>query len=145
MQELKDRATLFREHQFIPALDHGINKSDTVVGSTLNTTLQKSLRRLEQVRRQDKIHRPQASQCSIVDPSLYPLHFGLTKYKSSPMSSFRDCIRLSGKGISRKRISPEENSKLNERNSYKIENAFSLRYQWLPCDINFEEGTDKVR
>ncbi|KAL8783078.1 MAG: hypothetical protein Q9213_004890 [Squamulea squamosa] len=61
------------------------------------------------------------------------------------MSSFRDCIRLSGKGMSRNLISPNENGALNERNSYKIDNAFSLRYQWLPCDIHFEEETGRAR
>lgn len=107
--------------------------------------LQRSLKRLEQISDLDRNPEPQLSQRSIVDPSLYPLHFGLTKYYSDPMSSFTDCIRLSGKGMSRDRISPKENGILDERHSYKIDNAFSLRYQWLPCDIRFEEETGKAK
>ena len=145
LQEVLDRDTQLYEHRFIPALDHGINKSDAVVRSGWKISLQRSLRRLEQVSEQDRNHRPQAFQHLIVDPCLYPLRFGLTKYYSSPMSSFNDCIRLSGKGMSRNLISPKENDGLDERNSYKIDNAFSLRYQWLPCDIQFEEKTGRAR
>lgn len=103
---MRDRVIPFRQHQFLPALDHGINKSDTVIGPALSTALQRSLKRLERVSKQDKTHGSQATQTMIVDPCLYPLRFGLTKYYSSPVSSFTDCIRLSGKGMSRNLISP---------------------------------------
>ncbi|KAL8906012.1 MAG: hypothetical protein Q9207_002297 [Kuettlingeria erythrocarpa] len=145
LQEVRDRVVPFRQHQFLPALDHGINKSDTVIGPALSTALQRSLKRLERVSKQDKTYGPQAAQTMIVDPCLYPLRFGLTKYYSSPMSSFTDCIRLSGKGMSRNLISPKENGTLDERSSYKIKNAFSLRYQMLPCDVHFKEETGKAR
>ncbi|KAL8821125.1 MAG: hypothetical protein Q9223_000780 [Gallowayella weberi] len=145
LQEVLDRAIQFRQHQFVPALDHGVNKADNVVGSDLGTALGKSLRRLERVSGRDKNYMLQASERFIVDPFLYPLVFGLTKYYSSPGASFRDCIRLSGKGLSRNLISSKENGTLDERHSYKIDNAFSKRYQWLPCDIQFEEKTGKAR
>lgn len=141
---MQDRAAVSRRYQFVPALDHGINKSDTIIRSAQATALQRSLRRLERASEQGIRDKPRALQNSIVDPSLYPLRFGLTKYYSSPMSSFTDCIRLSGKGMSKNLISPKQNGTLDERNSYKIENAFSLRYQWLPFDIQFEEGTGKA-
>ncbi|KAL8799664.1 MAG: hypothetical protein Q9182_005734, partial [Xanthomendoza sp. 2 TL-2023] len=145
LQEVLERATKFRQHQFIPTLDHGVNQADTVVGPDQGRALRKSLGRLERVSAQDKNYMLQSSERLMVDPFLYPLRFGLTKYYSSPMASFRDCIRLSGKGLSRNRISPTENGTLDERSSYKIDNAFSTGYQWLPCDIHFEEETGKAR
>ncbi|KAI4200083.1 MAG: hypothetical protein LQ348_001791 [Seirophora lacunosa] len=145
VQEVRDRAIQFHQTGLIPALDHGVLKSDTVVGSALNLALQNSLRRLERVSGYDKFHRSEASQSFIVDPYLYPLRFGLTRYCSSAMSTFKDGIRLSGKGISRSLLPPQVNGTLNDRWSYQITNAFSLRFQWLPCDISFDEDTSKAR
>lgn len=127
------------------ALDHGVYKSDTIIKPALNIALRCSLARLERVSRHDKNHNPENTQNFIVDPCLYPWRFGLTKYYSSPLPRFEDCIRLSGRGISRNLLLPGINGSLNERWSYKIENAWSLVYQCLPCDISFEEKTGKPR
>ncbi|KAL9011947.1 MAG: hypothetical protein Q9173_003250 [Seirophora scorigena] len=145
VQEVRDRAIQFHHTGVIPALDHGVYKSDTIVGSALNLALRTSLTRLERVSGYDKFHRSEASQTFIVDPHLYPLRFGLTRYRSSAMSAPKDCIRLSGKGTSRSLFPPQVNGTLNDRWSYNITNAFSLCLQWLPCDISFDEDTCKAR
>ncbi|KAL8896857.1 MAG: hypothetical protein Q9192_002865 [Flavoplaca navasiana] len=142
-QEIHHRATQFQLTGFLPALDHGVYKSDAIVEPTLAEALQSSLRRLERFSTYGSHHGPQPKV--IVDPCLYPFRFGVTKYYSSPMSSFQQSIRLSGKGMSRNLLSPNSDGTLDERNSYKIDNAFSLRYQWLPCDISFDEETGKAR
>lgn len=140
MQEIQDRAIQYQHTGFLPALDHGVYKSDAIVKPALREAVQSSLRRLERVSTyDDKLPR------AIVDPCLYPFCFGLTIYYSSPMASFQDCIRLSGKGMSRNLISSKMNGTLDEIYSYKINNAFSLRYQQLPCDISFDEETGKAR
>ncbi|KAI4277767.1 MAG: hypothetical protein LQ337_001525 [Flavoplaca oasis] len=142
-QEIHHRATQFQLTGFLPALDHGVYKSDAIVEPTLAEALQNSLRRLERFSTYGSHHGPQPKV--IVDPCLYPFRFGVSKYYSSPMSSSQKSIRLSGKGMSRNLLSRNSNSTLDERNSYKIDKAFSLRYQWLPCDIGFDEETGKAR
>ncbi|KAL8992781.1 MAG: hypothetical protein Q9169_006840 [Polycauliona sp. 2 TL-2023] len=104
--------------------------------------LRRSLERLERISESDK--KTEASQRHIVDPCLYPMYFGLTRYYSSPMSSSEDCMRRSGKGISRSRLSPSLDTTLDGRNIAKIDKAFSTKHQWLPCDVSFEEETDKA-
>ncbi|KAL8658295.1 MAG: hypothetical protein Q9226_001111 [Calogaya cf. arnoldii] len=142
VQEVQDRARPFYETQLIPALDHGVYKSDTIVGSALNRALRNSLGRLERVNGHRKVH---GQQNFVVDPYLYPFRFGVTKYRSSEMSTFEDCIRISGKGISRSLLSSNVDGRLDETQSYKIDNAWSLNFQWLPCNISFEEVTGKAR
>ncbi|KAL8751120.1 MAG: hypothetical protein Q9184_006171 [Pyrenodesmia sp. 2 TL-2023] len=61
------------------------------------------------------------------------------------MSTLKDSIRLSGTGISRSLLPGQGKGTLNDTWSYKITNAFSVRYQWLPCDISFEDETGKAR
>ncbi|KAL8919372.1 MAG: hypothetical protein Q9208_006825 [Pyrenodesmia sp. 3 TL-2023] len=61
------------------------------------------------------------------------------------MSTLNDCIRLSGKGISRTLLPTQVNGTLDDTWSYKIINAYSVRYQWLPFNISFEEETGKAR
>ncbi|KAL9637114.1 MAG: hypothetical protein Q9204_001998 [Flavoplaca sp. TL-2023a] len=143
VQELNHRATQFQHTKYLPALDRGVYKSDAIVKPALGEALQSSLRRLERSSTSGSHHGTQPR--IIVDPCLYPFRFGVTKYYSSPVSSFQKSIRLSGKGMSRNLLSPNLNGTLDERNSYKINNAFSLRYQWLPCDISFDEETGKPR
>ena len=143
MQELHHRATQFQHTKYLPALDHGVHKSDAIAKPALGEALQSSLRRLERSSTSGSHHGTQPKV--IVDPCLYPFRFGVTRYYSSPMSSFQQSIRLSGKGKSRNLLSPNSNGTLDERNSYLIDNAFSLRYQWLPCDIRFDEDTGEAR
>ncbi|KAL8905735.1 MAG: hypothetical protein Q9207_002449 [Kuettlingeria erythrocarpa] len=125
VQEVQDQATQFHH-------------------TRLSIALRSSLRRLERVSGYDKSNGPEASQNPIIDPCLYPLRFGLTRYRSSAIS-LKDCVRLSGKGISRSLLATQINGTLNDTWSYKITNAFSVRYQWLPCDFSFEEETGKTR
>ena len=142
---MEDKAAQFHHTRFIPALDHGVCKSDTIVGSHLNIALRSSLRRLERLRGHYEEPGAKSLKNFVVDQDLYPLSFGLTRYRLSVMSTFEDCIKLSGKGISRSLLSTKGNGRLDERSSYKIDNAWSLNYQWLPCDISFEEDTGKAR
>ncbi|KAL8993867.1 MAG: hypothetical protein Q9169_006022 [Polycauliona sp. 2 TL-2023] len=104
--------------------------------------LRRSLKRLERISESDK--KDQTSPRHIVDPGLYPMCFGLTRYFSSPLSSFEDCMRRSGKGVSRNLLSPSLDITLDERNIAKIDKAFSTKHQWLPCDVSFEEETGKA-
>lgn len=140
IKEVTANQRFFHRSQHLPGLDHGVYKSDTIVPLASKIALKDSLIRLERLRREEVGKHHTGPELFIVDPCLYPLCFGLTKYYSSAMSSLESSIRLSGKGRSnRSLLSPEVNGSLNERWSYKIENAWSTRYQWLPCDISFDK------
>lgn len=133
---------IFRQSQHVPALDHGVCKSDTIVPRALKNALKGSLMRLERLRRKEVGNHHTGPELFIVDPCLYPLCFGLTRYYSSAMSSLESSMRLSGKGLSnRDLISPKVDPVLYEVGCYHIDNAWSTRHQWLPCDISFDEET----
>ena len=137
---------MFDQLCFIPSLDHGVYKSDTMIPSPLKTRLQGSLLHLERFSKRVQKEISTGLKSSIVDPYLYPLIFGLTKYYSSAILGLERCVRLSGVGMSNKSlIPPYMDASLSERFSYKIENAWSTRYQWLPCDISFDEQTGNAR
>lgn len=144
IQEVTANESIFHQSQLIPALDHGVYKSDTIIPHALMVTLQGSLIRLERLSKRNLGDNPTGPEFSIVDPCQYPLVFGLTKYYSSAMSNLESCIRLSGRGMSnRSLLAPDVNGSLN--GTYQIENAWSTKYQWLPCDISFDEQTGKAQ
>lgn len=153
VQEVKDDAIYFCQTELIPALDHGIYNSDTLLSPSLKCSLQASLRRLNWTSRRDKSLYSAGRETSVVDPYLYPLVFGETKIFNCPFHDRDDCITKCGQGSSGISWSPHnrEDGSLNggERScgstDYMFRNAWSVRYQWLPCDVNFELETGKAR
>lgn len=145
VQEAQERAIRFQESRIIPALDHGVYKSDTIISSALKTSLRTSIEGLERGNKDDSTKWSKAVESSIVDPNLYPLCFGRTRYRVSAMSKIEDSIKLCGKGRSRRLIQQEENGSFRGKDCYAIDNAWSTRYQWLPCDIEFDEYTGRPR
>lgn len=141
MQEVQDKTIRFHQSQIILALDHGVYKSDTLFHSSLKSALQASLRRLERAGKVDKTSGSDKIESTIVDPSLHPLCFGKTKHLRSASSKLDNCIKLCGKGTSRNSLRPGEDGSLKARHCYAINNAWSVRYQWLPCDVSFEPET----
>ena len=55
-----------------------------------------------------------------------------------------DCIHFCGKGRSMKLLYSNEDGALSGRDCYKLSNAWSIRYQWLPCDVEFQQETGKT-
>lgn len=145
VQEAQERAVHFQESRIIPALDHGVYKSDTTISSALKTSLRASIEHLERGNKDDSTKWSKAVESSIVDPNLYPLYFGRTRYRVSAMSKIEDSIKLCGKGRSRRLLQQEESGSLRGKDCYAIDNAWSTRYQWLPCDIEFDEHTGRAR
>jgi hypothetical protein len=153
VQEVEDNAVLFRQTGIIPALEYGIYKSDTLLSPSVKSSLQASLRRLEWTSRRDKSLCSAGLETRIVDPYLYPLIFGRTKIVNCPFHNPDDSITLCGQGSSGISWSPQDQDygSLNggERfcgdTSYMFRNAWSVRYQWLPCGVDFELETGKAR
>lgn len=144
VREAQRRMVQSQESRFIPALDHGVCKSDTIL-SAIKTSLRSSIERLEQSNKNDSTTWSETVQSLIVDPCLYPFCFGRTRYRVSAMSKIEDSIRLCGKGWSRSLLQQEESGSLSGKDCYAINNAWSTKYQWLPSDIEFDEHTDEAR
>lgn len=145
VRETQERAVQFQDSRFIPALDHGVCKSDTILSSAIKTSLRASISRLEPGNGNDSTKCSEAVHSSIVDPSLYPFYFGRTRYRVSAMSKIEDSIRLCGKGRSRSPLREEESGALRGKDCYAITNAWSTKSQWLPCDIEFDEHTGEAQ
>lgn len=145
IQETQEKVVQFQKSQIIPALDHGVCKSDTIISSALKTTLRASIERLERGNKHDSTKWSEAVESLIVDPSLYPLCFGRTGYRGSAMSKIEDSIKLCGKARSSYPPQEEKSGSLRGHGYYAIDNAWSTRYQWLPCDVEFDEHTGRAR
>lgn len=145
VQEAQETAVQFQESRIIPALDHGVYKSDSIIASALKTSLRASIERLERGNKGDSTKWSKAVDSSLVDPSLYPFYFGRTIYRVSAMSKIEDSIKLCGKGRSRRLLQQGESGSPRGKCCYAIDNAWSTRYEWLPCDIEFDEHTGRAR
>jgi len=84
----------------------------------------------------------------LVHPSLFPLIYGRSRILESGTVGIDDCVRRCGEG---KTISiPEPYDKLPEAvhlisPDVQASNAWSSKFQWLPCDVKFLEGSEEVK
>ena len=150
---MEDNAIHFRQNRIIPALDHSIFKSDTLFSPSMKFSLQASLRHLEWTSRRDKGLCFAGPETRIVNPYLYPLIFGRTRIVNSAFHNLDDCIKLCGEGSSGVFCAPQDQEcgsldggeQFCGDTSYNFCNAWSVRFQWLPCDVSFETETGKAR
>lgn len=129
----------FRLSQVIPTLDRGVNKSDTLVSPILKERFQAAVRRLYSDTNVTSTFNTSFgdSETAIVDPSLFPLSFGTSRVLDSSTLELQECLSKYGKSRSQHRVS-DEDAALVGRGCYAIDNAWSVRYQWLPCDVRFD-------
>lgn len=72
---------------------------------------------------------------NLVDPSLFPLVYGKTMALKvgSKVVGIKDCVTRCGEG----EVLTKSDARLDENTCYELE-PISLRFQWLPCDVNIE-------
>ncbi|KAJ2915553.1 hypothetical protein MD484_g4880, partial [Candolleomyces efflorescens] len=117
-------------------------KSDTAVSEETKLALQQTVKRLleDGVPASKKDWHPgsDGKVLDLVHPSLFPLIYGKSKILpvGSPATTLEDCIRRCGEG----EVVPVE-SALPRAND---ENAWSDKFQWLPCEVAITDGKPKI-
>ncbi|RXW20552.1 hypothetical protein EST38_g5302 [Candolleomyces aberdarensis] len=155
--ELEDFATELlpeRKHRAIVVYDGNVVKSDDAVPSTVKLALQDAVKFVEDVPDKLKDWHPGSDKkvLDLVHPSLFPLIYGRTKVLKigEKVVGLHDCVSRCGEGEVLRNDAdnpPEANTKPRGYNSWNRSahvRAYSLKYQWLPCEVDIS-GQDGAR
>ncbi|KAJ5578198.1 uncharacterized protein N7459_007162 [Penicillium hispanicum] len=137
IKELQWKAGLFPKDQFVTAFDIGVVKSDSAVPADLQQALKDAVAPLEDVPEEQKDYHPGSDEkvVDLVHPSLFPLVYGRTRILPEGTIGLDDCIGSIGLGDVL-RI-PEEPSTATHDFGLEFQ-PYSTKFQWLPCDVQFE-------
>ena len=142
VQELQWKAGVYEEKKLLQIFDMGVVRSDTAIPQDLQQALREAVAPLENVPEDEKDYHPGSDNMvvDLVHPSLYPLVYGHTRILPDRTLSLADCLDSAGQGevIPTPTIDPELWPFTSETHS----NVFSLKYQWLPCEVRFTPDSD---
>ena len=148
IKELQEKASLYEEQRLIRIFDSNgcVVKSDISGTAEMNNSLRKAVSIIEDISSDKKDYHPgsDGKVIDLVHPSLYPLVYGVTKLLPQGTIRLKDCLSCIGQGVTvEKEPSTAEPRKRRMR---KIEYGhFSTDFQWLPCNIAFEDhGTARI-
>jgi hypothetical protein len=120
-----------------------VYKSDTAISEETKLALQKAVRILEDVPAAQKDWHPgsDGKVLDLVHPSLFPLIFGTSKILpiGAPVATLEDCIKRCGEG----EVVPDPNSETPGLDVHD-EDAYSAKFQWLPCEVDISEERPKI-
>ncbi|TFK66457.1 hypothetical protein BDN72DRAFT_145415 [Pluteus cervinus] len=141
IDELRYKAGLpvFEKHGALSVYDGDVVKSDTIIPVDMRNALKEAVRPLEDVPDRLRDWHPGSNQqvLDLVHPSLFPLVYGHSRILPDSLTSLEDFVQKCGGGIQVPVHSEEE---LWTRNrlprSERGQNAFSLKFQWLPCEVD---------
>lgn len=130
---------LYDNYGMIPVLDSCscVLKSDTAIPVQLKNELKNAVAALEALPEQHKDWHPgsDGKVLDLVHPSLYPLVHGRSRVLPNSTAGLDNCVRTIGKG---RIIPPPSKGKPYWSRDYH----WSDRFQWLPCDVSFQDGTN---
>ncbi len=147
--ELKLKAKVFEATGGVSVIDGDVCKSDSLVSNDLRIALEKACEPLEDVPDIQKDWHPGSNNkvLDLVHPSLFPLVYGRSKILRKGSVSIDDCISRCGDGETIP-VPPKDETEdnVNRNTQLNIPNAWSSKYQWLPCDVEFgPQGKDDVK
>jgi len=149
VMELRDKAKLFKRISLVRVLDSGscVCKSDLLIPSILCKDLEDASRQLWKYAKKGGEIR---QFIDLVDPSMYPLVYGKTRMlNDGKRSGMADCVESCSDSSTIVSPSHVDDKLKAQRFEHVPEFTFStsasardhaskwsLRYQWLPCDIS---------
>ncbi|KAH8904798.1 hypothetical protein BR93DRAFT_916535 [Coniochaeta sp. PMI_546] len=137
LAEIRDKANAFKESRRVLALDSNARcvKSDVLVGADLRAELIAGVAELMSIPDSQKDWHPGSNNqvLNLVHPSLYPLVYGRTRVLTNGgRVALTDILASCGQG--------EVAAK--SEHTFDDNYAWSARFQWLPCEVEFSSGTD---
>ncbi|KAG6837454.1 hypothetical protein H0H93_008997 [Arthromyces matolae] len=146
LAELKYKVKFFNKTGAVAVYNGDVVKSDHAVPASLKEALKTAVERLECVPATQKDWHPGSDDIvlDLVHPSLYPLVYGLSRVIPDDLVSLEDCIARCGKG--RKIRKPSSRGLPPEFvEGDHATNPYSLRFQWLPCEVDISEGPGNAK
>ncbi|OLN95655.1 hypothetical protein CCHL11_04972 [Colletotrichum chlorophyti] len=138
ISELREKAKLYQATGLIPVLDASaaVVKSDTAIPHDIQEALRKGVSALEDVPEQEKDWHPgsDGKVLDLVHPSLWPLVYGLSRILPDRRIPLKDTLKACGTG--QVLPTPEHTNK----NPNAGQELWSTKFQWLPCDVDIEDG-----
>ncbi|KAH8593577.1 hypothetical protein B0O99DRAFT_688413 [Bisporella sp. PMI_857] len=139
--ELKDKAVDLNSKGFVRVMDAGscVCKSDILVSTTLTEELKNAIEPLREEFWSYNIGNGSHKQISdIVDPSIFPLVYGKTRvYQDGTQIGRDDCVEICSNILGK--VAPSLEDRLDHETQLRL---WSLRFQWLPCEVKFAPDRD---
>lgn len=151
LAELRDKAKRFESTGRILVLDAGsrVSKSDRRVPEVLRQELKDAVRSLLDQPDSERDWHPGSDDkvLNLVHPSLFPLTYGRTKVLANGGKVPLDFARArayEGAEIAPHLPEPPQRRRLGAGMWNDLEDMWSRKFQWLPCEVEFTEttGTD---
>ncbi|KAK0638191.1 hypothetical protein DIS24_g10065 [Lasiodiplodia hormozganensis] len=147
IEEVRHKAGLHEETGMTLILntDTGVVKSDAVVSSELKQQFRAAMKPLEDVPDNQKDWHPGSNNTvlNLVDPSLFPLVYGRTRVLPHGTIGLNDCLQSFTFG-EQTQVPPWQEAQ-SETFVQHDAKTFSTKFQWLPCDVHFEEEDNSVK
>lgn len=126
-----------------------IVKSDTIISLELKEELKSAVEPVENIPDRLKDWHPGSNEqvLDLVHPSLFPLVYGLSRILPMTTIGLKDCVRSCGDGETIPSQSEDEVNLSRARHIPEWEwdshvRLWSLRFQWLPCEVAFTGHED---
>ncbi|KFZ18677.1 hypothetical protein V502_04004 [Pseudogymnoascus sp. VKM F-4520 (FW-2644)] len=150
IKELQWKADIFCKTGKTVAFDAGVVKSDTLIPVELQQALKDAVHPLEDIPEEQKDYHPGSDNkvVNLVHPSLFPIIYGRTRILPDQLIGLDDCPNSAGQGQLLS-VPPEEQAvipnygwgyrrgMMDERRNDMSLKAYSRKFQWMPCDIEF--------
>ncbi|GJC80754.1 hypothetical protein ColLi_03592 [Colletotrichum liriopes] len=143
LAELREKANLYEAVGFVPVFDAttAVLKSDNAIPPEVKAELKKGAAVLEEVQEHEKDWHPgsDGKVLDLVHPSLWPLVYGVSRIVPDKRIPLKDIVKACGTG----QIIPAPVKKPQGFGS--SQDLWSYKFQWLPCDVDIEEGKPNIR
>lgn len=131
----------------VTAFNPGVVRSDSAISKELQAALQKAMKHLEDVPDQEKDYHPGSDNqvLDLVHPSLFPLVYGRSQILKNEVIRLDNCWSWSGQA---ELLQPPPEEDTITKGQYGLwalrrgMKAYSMKFQWLPCDVQFIGGDD---
>ncbi|OHW91230.1 DUF4246 domain-containing protein [Colletotrichum incanum] len=143
LAELREKAKLYEATGLVPVFDAttAVLKSDNAIPPEIKEELKKGVAVLEDVQEHEKDWHPgsDGKVLDLVHPSLWPLVYGVSRIVPDKRIPLEDTVEACGTG----QTIPAPVKKPQGYGS--PQDLWSYKFQWLPCDIDIEEGKPNIR
>ncbi|KAJ6438835.1 WD40 repeat 2 [Purpureocillium lavendulum] len=141
--EIRRKAALYEKTGLVPIFDYSVAaiKSDKLMSEDLRNALVAAVKPLEDVPEANKDWHPgsDGKVLDLVHPSLCPLVYGRTRVLPDRRVPLDDCLSYCGVGEVIPKPDPSEAGVYKCRWYRNDVNAYSTKFQWLPCDVSLDK------
>ncbi|KAL4884947.1 hypothetical protein BJY04DRAFT_214830 [Aspergillus karnatakaensis] len=147
IKEMRWKAGLMEKTNYVQVFDDGVVKSDAAISKDNQAALKQAVIPLEDVPEEQRDYHP-GSDGKVVDlvhPSLFPLVFGRTRVIPDRVLALDDALKNTEEcevlPVPDDSDCPPVKSTGGWGSRSLHPNAFSTKFQWLPCDVEYtKEG-----